>query len=352
MEDFRGKNLYIILGIDEEADETEIKAAYRRLARKYHPDTNKGNKASETMFKEVAQAYEILGNKQKRAEYDRINGFNQKKEEPKTSKLNEEEAKKAYQKQKTSSEKKTESSPPPKPKPETKQQEQNKESFADFFNGIFKQKSNEKIPIKGTDINVDLTITVNEAKNGTVRRVNVVHTQSCNHCHGKKFINQTKCPKCLGEGEIITHKKILVKIPPNVKQNDTVIIEGEGNIGENGGKNGALQLKIKIEKNEMFKFDGLNVLSEIPISPTEAALGASIVVPTIDGHMTMKIPPETSSNQKFKLSEQGIYDENGNKRGDHIVTVYIKMPKNLSDEEKDLYSKLSKLREFNPRKGI
>ena len=143
----------------------------------------------------------------------------------------------------------------------------------------------------------------------------------------------------------------MVKIPANVKQNDTVIIEGEGNIGENGGKNGNLQLKIKIEKSEMFKFDGLNVLSEIPISPTEAALGASIVVPTIDGHMTMKIPPETSSNQKFKLAGQGIYDDNGKIRGDHIVTVYIKMPKNLSDEEKDFYLKLSKLREYNPRKG-
>ena len=349
MQDFRGKNLYIILGIDEEADEAEIKAAYRRLARKYHPDTNKGNKNSEIMFKEVAQAYEILGNKQKRAEYDRINGYNQKKEESKTTRLNEEGAKKAYQKQSSTTEQKTE--PPPKPKQETKKQEQNKESFADFFNGIFKQKNNEKIPIKGTDINVDLTITINEAQNGTVRRVNVVHTQSCSHCHGKKFINQAKCPKCLGEGEIITHKKILVKIPANVKQNDTVIIEGEGNIGENGGKNGNLQLKIKIEKSEMFKFDGLNVLSEIPISPTEAALGASIVVPTIDGHMTMKIPPETSSNQKFKLAGQGIYDDNGKIRGDHIVTVYIKMPKNLSDEEKDFYLKLSKLREYNPRKG-
>ena len=101
----------------------------------------------------------------------------------------------------------------------------------------------------------------------------------------------------------------------------------------------------------MFKFDGLNVLSEVPISPTEAALGASIVVPTIDGHMTMKIPPETSSNQKFKLAGQGIYDDSGKTRGDHIVTVYIKMPKNLSDEEKDYYLKLSKLREYNPRKG-
>ena len=177
-----------------------------------------------------------------------------------------------------------------------------------------------------------------------------MHTECCPVCKGKKIINGAHCKKCNGDGEITSHKTILVKIPPDIKQGEKVMLKNEGNIGQFGGANGDLYLKINIEKSELFRFDDLNVISDIPISPSEAALGTNIMVPSIDGHITMKIPPETSSGQKFRLHEQGIFDKDGKKRGDHIVTVYIKMPKNLSQQEKELYEKLSKLRDFNPRK--
>ena len=350
-ESFLGKNLYAILGVHPSATQAEIKEAYRALAKKYHPDTNKGNKASEKKFKEVAQAYEVLSDDKKRKDYDRLNNFN-KPEEPSQSYAQQSQAKQAYQKQAT---------PPPKekkPEPEKKKdstKEQEKpfaQTFSKFVNDVFatKQEASSKKPLKGSDIEVDLTITVHEAKNGTVRRVNVMHTESCPTCKGKKIINEAKCKKCNGAGEIISHKTILVKIPANIKQGEKVMLKNEGNIGQFGGDNGDLYLKINIEKSELFRFDELNVLSDIAISPTEAALGTNIMVPSIDGHINMKIPPETSSGQKFRLHEQGIFDKDGKKRGDHIVTVFIKMPKNLSQQEKELYEKLAKLRDFNPRK--
>jgi len=344
-----GKNLYAILGIHPSSDQKAIKEAFRTLAKKYHPDTNKGNKASEKKFKEVAYAYEILSDEKKRKDYDKLNNFNQP-EPKKTDFSKENQAKQAYSKQPPPQQKPKEKKaapPPPKKEPETPFTE----TFSKFVNDVFSSKSEPaKKPIKGSDINVDLTITVHEAKNGTVRRVNVMHTECCPVCKGKKIINEAHCKKCGGDGEITSHKTILVKIPPNIKQGEKVMLKNEGNIGQFGGANGDLYLKINIEKSELFRFDDLNVLSDVPISPTEAALGTNIMVPSIDGHITMKIPPETSSGQKFRLHEQGIFDKDGKKRGDHIVTVYIKMPKNLSQQEKELYEKLSKLREFNPRK--
>ena len=355
---YQNKNLYAILGVNPSADKETIKNAYRNLAKKYHPDTNKGNKASEKKFKEIAQAYEVLSDEKKRKEYDLLNGFN-KKEEPKTSYSTKKQAQQAYEKTKnntsTSSQKETKT---------TKKQEQQAtsnekkepqfaETFSKFVNDVFSQKQETaKKPIKGSDITVDLTITVHEATNGTVRRVNVMHTENCPNCKGKKFINNATCKKCNGNGEISSQKTMLVKIPPAIKQGEKVMLKGEGNIGQFGGANGDLYLKINIEKNELFRFEDLNVLSDVPITPSEAALGTTIMIPSIDGHISMKIPPETSSGQKFRLHEQGIFEKDGKKRGDHIVTVYIKMPKNLSQQEKDLYKKLSETRDFNPRKEV
>ncbi len=346
------KNLYAVLGVHPSATKDEIKEAYRSLAKKYHPDTNKGNKASEKKFKEVASAYEILSDEAKRKNYDKLNNFNQP-EPPKTDFSKENQAKQAYQKQNTPPPQKQSSAPPPKKERKQEAETPFAETLSKFMNDVFSSKGAEekpKKPTKGNDINVDLTITVHEAKNGTVRRVNVMHTERCPNCNGKKFINEAKCKKCNGEGELISHKTILVKIPPDIKQGEKVMLKNEGNIGLNGGANGDLYLKINIEKSELFRFEDLNVLSDVPISPTEAALGTNIMVPSIDGHINMKIPPETSSGQKFRLHEQGVFDKDGKKRGDHIVTVYIKMPKKLSAQEKELYEKLSKLRDFNPRK--
>ena len=298
------KNLYALLGINPDASKSAIKAAFRTLARKYHPDMNKGNKDSEKKFKEIKLAYEY----KKQADTSCKQASNQTNKTKETSL---------------------------------------KEEFAKFVNEVFTTK--EVVPKNGTDIEIELTISIYEAQIGTTRRVNILRSQVCPHCYGKKFINTTKCPKCGGTGAISTHKTIPVQIPAGTLQGKILIIKNEGNLGENGGKNGDLKLKINIEKDELFRFNGLNVLSDIPLSPTEAALGTTLQIKTIDGLISMKIPPETSSGQKFRLHSQGIFDKDTNKKGDHIVTVFIKMPKNLSSQEKELYNKLAKLRKFNPR---
>ena len=335
------RNLYSVLGVEPSATKAAIKAAFRSLAKKYHPDMNKGNKSFEKKFKAIKQAYEILSDDQKRYEYDKTNGYNQIPKETKTY-SNPYKAQEEYKKQTSSYTKKASQT--------TSKEENNfKEEFSKFVNDVFYSKEKTSQAINGTDINLDLTVSIFEAQTGTTRRVNILHSERCPNCHGKKFINSAKCPKCSGTGEITTHKTIMVKIPAGTVQGNIITIQNEGNRGEFGGKNGNLNLKINVEKNDLFRFDGLNVLSDLPITPSEAALGTSVQINTIDGLISMKIPPETSSGQKFRLHGQGIFDKENNKKGDHIVTVSVKIPKNLSPQEKELYNKLARLRNFNPR---
>lgn len=347
----KDKDYYKILGIDTSADKKEIKSAYRSLARKYHPDTNQGNKLSEEKFKEIGEAYSVLIDETKKAQYDKLKGFSQKKAN--TSEQAKKQAADAYSEQKKSAGK-------TKPEPEKRPFG---DVFSDFVDKVLEKGQNQKPkekpketpklePKKGEDITADISITIIEAHNGTVRTINILHTEVCSKCRGKRYLNGVQCPSCKGNGEISNHKKLSVKIPPNVTEGSKIRIAGEGNQGQNGGKNGDLFLSVNIIKNSIFEFENLNVLCEIPISPTEAALGAEIFVPTIDGQLSMKIPPETQAGQRFRLSGEGIPDANTAKRGDQLITIRIELPPNLTQKEKELYMELAKIRKFNPRDGI
>ena len=157
---------------------------------------------------------------------------------------------------------------------------------------------------------------------------------------------------CKGTGEVSVHKKLNIKIPMGVKPGAKIRIKGEGNRGTNGGKNGDLYLFIEIEDNKIFKYDGLNVHIDLPITPYEAVLGANIEVPTLCGNISMKIPPNTTTGQKFRLSEQGIYDETKKQKGDQIVTVKIEIPKTLSQKEIELYEQLKNISTYNIRENL
>jgi len=193
-------------------------------------------------------------------------------------------------------------------------------------------------PERGRDITTDVKITMSEAKAGTTRTINILHTEVCPNCDGRTFVNGGKCPICKGLGEQSIHKKLNVKIPANVKHGSKIRIANEGNKGYNGGKNGDLYLNVKIENNSKFKYEGQNALCTIPIAPFEAILGASIEIPTPNGNVSMKILPNTHSGQKFRLAGQGLTYEG--KTGDMIVTVNIDTPKSPSKEEIKLYEKL------------
>lgn len=321
-------NYYEILGVKTDATTAEIKSAYRRLARKYHPDVNSDGIK---MFKEISAAYETLIDIDSRKRYDIVNGifrssFAEEKSEDKFK-----ETKQSEDKNKTSA------------KTKKSQKREN------FFKNIF-DKTAKIEPVAGEDIISDVTISLADSIHGASRIVNVVNTQLCPRCHGRKFINGSKCNVCNGSGEFVQHKRINVKIPPNTADKSKLRLKGEGGEGAFGGKNGDLYLIIHVEGNSRITYDNLNMLYNLPITPYEAVLGGDITIPTYSGFVKLKLPVNTTSGQKFRLKNQGL--KKGSKTGDMIVTVTIEIPKHLSDDEIKLYEKLKRISQDNIRENL
>ena len=322
------KDYYKILDILETSTDMEIKSAYRRLARQYHPDIAGASAENLARFKDINEAYDTLSDKKKRYNYDSLRRLYSYVSESQSNTKRED-------KQETST--------------------CDKKVFNNFWSDFIKaqrqrESASQTLPENGTDITTEVTLSLSEAINGTLKKVNILHTTPCSHCGGRKFVNGGKCNSCNGTGTVSEHKKLTVKIPANIKNGYRIRIAGEGNRGVNGGKNGNLYLLIKIENNSNFKYDGVNVFRTVPITPSEAVLGADIEVPVSTGFVTMRVIPNTKSGQKFRIQGQGL-TKNG-AIGDLIVTVEIQIPENMSDEEKDLYRKLAKFNTNNIRKSI
>ena len=179
-----------------------------------------------------------------------------------------------------------------------------------------------------------------------------MHTQPCTNCQGRKFINGSECAICNGVGQLSVQKKLNVKIPKGVKQGAKIRIKKEGNKGLNGGSDGDLYLLVNIEKNPYYEIDGLNILCNMPITPYEAVLGSEVKLNIMGENVAVKIPAMTSSGQKLKLSQLGLHNKSKSKRGDIIITVLIKLPETMSDEEKQLYSKLAEVSKSDVRKDF
>lgn len=333
------KDYYKILDIPEFSTQDEIKCAYRKLARRWHPDVAGNTESVITRFKEINEAYEVLSNLTKKADYDTAKRFyDYAKSEPKTNNKSENE------------QKKNTTSPNSKERGNSKKEKSKFGGFSfdweefiakKYRESRYKKEQEAKAPKRGNDIFTDVEISVFEAIEGTTKVVNMLQTQVCPKCGGRKFVNGGKCSCCDGKGEVSQYKRFTVKIPKGIKSGSKIRLAEEGEKGLNGGKAGDLYLTVHVKPNSDFKTEGLNVYKTLTIEPYEAVLGANIKVSTLSGNVSVKISPNTKNGQKIRLSGCGL--EQGNEVGDMILTIEIQIPEKLSNEEIELYKKLSEL---------
>lgn len=365
------KDYYEILGVKKSASEAQIKSAYRKLARKYHPDVNPGDKIAEQRFKEISEAYNVLSDKEKRKSYDQFGtidpsqfasggagfgGFNFS----------------GFDFSKTG----------------------NASNFSDIFDHIFnrgRRQHSTRTPSRGNDLQYVVNLSFEDALKGITTEISISRRETCSNCKGSghlatgsaqackvcggsgktmmqsgifQFDNECAacggsgveagelCRTCHGNGTVPTREKISVRIPAGVDNGSKVRVAKKGDAGSNGGPPGDLYIITKVTEDEFFNRKGNNIYISVPITVAEAALGTKLEVPTIDGHATIRIPPATQSGQRFRLRERGVPALRGGGRGDQYVEVRIVLPKVIDERAKELYRKLEQTEHWNPREGL
>jgi molecular chaperone DnaJ len=368
---------YSILGVPRNAKEPEIKKAYRRMARKNHPDVNPGDKSAEERFKKTQEAYDVLSNSQKRAMYDQYGFYSENfKENPRG------------QRQGFSEE-----SPGEFHFAGMDFGESGQSSFRDLFSEILGGKagrSRSSGPVKGADLEHHLNISFIESIRGLSTRMAINRNNACPACDGsgsdksagQQICSQCqgtgqegkshgfmrfsgpcrvcggsgrvggKCKSCGGSGNTPVQETITVRIPPGVANGFRMRVAGKGNAGRAGGLLGDLYLIISVRPHEFFQREGNDIVCAVPITVTEAALGAKIEVPSIDGVALLPIPAGTQSGQKFRLRGKGAPSLRGEPPGNQIVEVRVVVPKVADERSKDLLRELARLHPDNPRAGI
>ena len=343
------KDYYEVLGVGRNATDEEIKKAFRKLAFQYHPDHNHGDGAADR-FKEINEAYEVLSDTDKRAAYDRFGfggaeglfgrgfeGFDFG-------------------------------------------------GFGDIFDAFFggATTATRQAPRRGADLQYNLTITFEEAAFGCEKEISISRTENCSLCQGVgskpgsqptrcpncsgtgqvhrtqqtifgRFVNTSTCSQCHGEGRIITEpcpqcrgmgrekrqRNILAKIPAGVDEGSQLRLSGEGEAGFRGGSMGNLYITLSVSPHEFFSRDGDEILYELPINFAQAALGAEIEVPTLDGKTKLKIPAGSQTGKIFRLKGQGVPHLHRNRRGDQLVTLLVITPESLTKKQRQLFEELA-----------
>lgn len=373
------KDFYEILGVSKDATQKEIKAAYRKLSRKWHPDINPGNKDAESKFKEIVSAHEVLGNEKKRKLYDEFG------EEGLQTGFDAEKAR----------EYKQWSSPGQGAYGMGAQDFGRYHSYEDILGDIFSSDYNKggfkhKQPSRGRDIEYDMTIDLISSLKGfeteismqkmkkcvdckgsgtdpkssytTCRicggsgRVNVAKgpmefTKECPHCQGNGKKGED-CQKCSGRGYVPGTEKIKVVVPAGVKEGSRVRVAGKGEPGPTDKQSGNLYLQIHIKPHPFLKRDGDNLYMEVPVTVREVMAGGTITVPTVDGKINMKVPPGSQSGQTLKLKGKGAYNAKTKQRGDLMVKLIVKVPKTEDKDALAAVEKLDKLYKEDVRAGI
>jgi molecular chaperone DnaJ len=360
------RDYYEILGVTRAATDVEIKSAYRKLAMRFHPDRNPGDRVAEEKFKEAAEAYAILADSEKRSLYDRFGhagvssaagaggGF-----DPSVF-----------------------------------------SGFEDILGGLgdifgfgdlFGGGRRRGGPQRGADLRYDLEISFEESARGTETAIQIPRQETCETCHGSGaapgssptqcpqcrgqgqvrfqqgfFTVARTCPQCRGAGKIVTNpcktcrgagrvsheRKITVKIPAGIATGQQLRLQGEGESGSAGGPAGHLYVVVQVQEHEFFRRDGNNLFCEISVNFTTLALGGDIQIPTLDGADTVKVPEGTQTGTTLRLRGKGMPDVNGRGRGDLFATVQVQTPKKLSREQRQILEQLSKVlpkEKFEPR---
>ncbi|OQB23322.1 MAG: Chaperone protein DnaJ [Firmicutes bacterium ADurb.Bin182] len=349
------QDYYEILGVSKSASDDEIKSAFRKLAKKYHPDLHPGDKEAEAKFKDVNEAYEVLSSPDKRAKYDQ---FGHAAFDPTMGGGGFSDA--------------------------------GFGGFSDIFETMFGgfgfggSARTRSGPVQGNDLRYNLSITFEEAAFGVNKEILVPREESCKTCSGSgakpgtepvkctacggsgqvrmqqntvfgsfstvrtcdvcsgsgKIVKET-CPDCRGRGRVSKTKRLSVNIPAGIDNGQSINLRGEGEAGYRGGPAGDLYVTISVKPHKLFKRKGYDLLLDMSIPFTSAALGGEIKVPTLSGSLKYTIPAGTQPGTVFRLREQGIKRLNSDSKGDLYVTIHIEVPKRLNEEQKDLLNKLA-----------
>ena len=336
------KDYYNLLGIPKNAPDKDVKAAYRRLARKYHPDVNPGDKSAESRFKEINEAFEVLSDPDKRKKFDQYGSDFE----------NAEAFARARQQSQQQSQRQSGSfNRGARGSPFTTDETQDMGDLNEVFESLFRgmggggaRTGGRRAPRKGQDIEHQIELTLEEAFNGTKRVLELKSEQACPLCQGMGRVKNAVCQQCGGAGRVIKPRRLEVKIPPGVKEGSRVRVAGEGDPGT-GGTSGDLYLVIKIAPHPLFKLEGDDLAVDVPVSLTAAVLGSEVQVPTLKGSkLALKIPPETQNGKVFKLAGQGMPRLNDTKCGDMLARVSVILPTNLSMKERNLFEQLRSMR--------